>query len=109
MLLWREKSLQFTEKAPTPAHQLPITGSAHKAGIVGDAFMRAVLAALDMAAERGGATGFDRRHDFQLGAAHMAGVGRAPSRPVRAKDVGDLKARSRHAALVRRAAIGSPG
>ena len=32
MLLWRERSLQFTEKAPTPARQLPITGSAHKAG-----------------------------------------------------------------------------
>ena len=32
MQLWRERSLQFTEKAPTPARQLPITGSAHKAG-----------------------------------------------------------------------------
>ena len=32
MLLWRERSLQFTEKTPTPARQLPITGSAHKAG-----------------------------------------------------------------------------
>ena len=32
MLLWRERSLQFTGKTPTPARQLPITGSAHKAG-----------------------------------------------------------------------------
>ncbi len=32
MLLWRERSLQFTEKTPTPVRQLPITGSAHKAG-----------------------------------------------------------------------------
>jgi hypothetical protein len=34
------------------------------AGVVGDAFVRAVLAALDMSAERGGATGLDRRHDL---------------------------------------------
>ena len=31
MLLWRAGALQFTEKTPTPARQLPITGSAHKA------------------------------------------------------------------------------
>ena len=82
------------------------------AGIVGDAFVRAVLAALDMAAERGGATGLDRRHDLQLAEAHMAGVGLAPRRPMGAKDVGDLRAVTRgprHAAAVRRAAIGSRG
>jgi hypothetical protein len=39
----------------------------------------------------------------------MAGVGLAPRRPMGAKDVGDLQARPRHAALVRRAAIGSRG
>ena len=80
------------------------------AGVVGDAFVRAVLAALDVAAERGGAAGLDRRHDLQLGEADMAGVGLAPRRPVGAKDVGDLQGRGRAMRpLVRRAAIGSSG
>ena len=68
--------------------------------------MRAVLAALDMSAERGGAAGLDRRHHLQLGEAHVTGVGLAPRRSLEAKDVGDLEERPRHAALVRRAAIG---
>ena len=84
-----------------------IPNFAHKAGVVGDAFVRAVLAALDVAAERGGATGLDRRHDLQLGEAGVSGVGRSPRRPVGAKDVGDLEARPRHAAVVRRAAFAS--
>ena len=54
--------------------------------------MRAVLAALDVAAERGGATDFDRRHDLQLGKAHVTGVGLTPRRPMGAKDVGDPRA-----------------
>src|SRR5580700_545738 len=81
------------------------------AGVVGDAFVRAVLATLDMTAERRGSTGLDRRHDLQLAEAHMAGVGFAPRRPMGAKDVGDLQAVTRgprHAAAVRRA-IGSRG
>src|SRR5271165_6151805 len=77
------------------------------AGVVGDALVRAVLAALDVAAERGCATGLDRRHDLQLGEAHVPGVGLSPRRPVGAKDVGDLEARPRHAAVVRRAAFSS--
>ena len=77
------------------------------AGIVGDAFVRAVLAALDVSAERGRATGLDRRHDLQLGEAHVTGVGLSPRRPVGAKDVGDLQGRPRHAAVVRRAAFSS--
>ena len=47
--------------------------------------MRAVLAALDMTAERGGAARLDRRHDAELGKAQMAGVGRAPASPWRRK------------------------
>jgi hypothetical protein len=77
------------------------------AGIVSDALVRAVLTALDMSAERGGATSLDRRHDLQLAEADMAGVGLAPRRAMGAKDVGDLQARPRHAASVRRARIGS--
>ena len=51
--------------------------------------MGAVLAALDMAAERRGPAGLDRRHRLQLGEAHVTGVGLAPRRPMGAKDVGD--------------------
>ena len=82
------------------------------AGVVGDAFVRTVLAALDMSAERGGPTGLDRRHHLQLGEAHVTGVSLAPRRPMGAKDVGDPRAVTRgprHAALVRRAAFASSG
>jgi hypothetical protein len=60
---------------------LALRGVAVAAGVVGDAFVRAVLAALDVSAERGGPAGLDRRHDLQLAEAHMAGVGLAPRRP----------------------------
>ena len=88
---------------------LALRAVAVAAGIVGDALVRAVLAALDVAAERGGATGLDRRHDLQLGEAHVTGVGLPPRRPMGAKDVGDLEERPRHAALVSRAAIALSG
>ena len=71
--------------------------------------VRAVLAALDVPAERRGPATLDRRHHLQLGEAHVTGVSLAPRRPMGAKDVGDLQARPRHAALVRRAAFASSG
>ena len=80
------------------------------AGIVGDPLVRAVLAALEVAAERGSATGLDRRHDLQLGEAHVTGVGLSPRRPMGTKDVGDPRTAirgPRHAAVVRRAAFSS--
>src|SRR5271165_2422924 len=86
------RSATIHRKMPIPARQLTITNFAHKAGIVGHAFVRAVLAALDMAAERRGPAALDRRHDLQLAEAHMAGVGLAPGRPMGAKDVGDPRA-----------------
>ena len=101
------RSATIHRKMQIPERRLPITKSAHKTGIVGDPLVRAVLAALDVSAERGRATGLDRRHDLQLVEAHVTGVGLAPRRPVGAKDVGDLQGRPRQAALVRRAAIGS--
>ena len=61
------------------------------AGIVGDARMCAELAALDMAAERGGAADLDRRHHAALGEAQMVRVGGAPSGAVAAEDVRHLK------------------
>src|SRR5271165_3324843 len=100
------KSSTIHRKMPMPARQLPITGSAHKAGVVSDAHVRAILAALDVAAERSGATGLDRRHDLQLAETDMTSVGSPPRRPMGAKDVGNLRTAirgPRHAALVRRA------
>ena len=64
---------------------------------------RAVLAALDMTAERRRAAALDRRHDLQLAEAHMAGMGRTPSRPVVAEDVRDLDRRPRQRPRVSRA------
>ena len=86
------RSATIHRKMPIPARQLPINGSAHKAGVAGDPFVRAVLAALDVTAKRGCAIGLDRRHDLQLGEAHVTGVGLSPRRPVGAKDVGDTRA-----------------
>jgi hypothetical protein len=77
------------------------------AGVIGYAFVRAVLAALDMAAERRGPADLDRRHDLQLGETHVTGVGLPPRRPMGAKDVGDLQAGPPHAASVRRTALAS--
>jgi hypothetical protein len=46
---------------------LTLRAMAIATGIVGDDLVGAVLAARDMSAERRGAAGLDRRHDFQLG------------------------------------------
>ena len=64
------------------------------AAVVGDAAVAAVLAAFDMAAERGRAAGLDRRHHLELGQAHVAGMRRAPGWSMNAKDIGDLERRS---------------
>ena len=53
--------------------------------------MAAVLAALDMAAESGGAAGLDRRHDLELGEAEVPGMGGPKGSAVSAEDVGDLE------------------
>ena len=52
-------------RARSSRRQLPITGSAHKAAVVGDPPVAAVLASLDMTQGRGAAM-LDRRHDFEL-------------------------------------------
>jgi hypothetical protein len=75
-------------------HRLPITDFAHKAAVIGDAAVAAVLAALDMATQRGGAAGLDRRHHLDLGQAHMAGMRRAPGWSMNSEDIGDLERRS---------------
>ena len=60
------------------------------AGVVGDAQVGAVLAALDMTAQRHRSAALDRRHDLELAEAHMAGIGGTPSRPAMAENVRHL-------------------
>ena len=108
VIVGNRQELRLAVFEPSPrGGRLALRAVTIAAGVVGDALVRAVLAALDVAAERGCATGLDRRHDLQLGEAHVTGVGLSPRRPVGAKDVGDLEARPRHAAVVRRAAFAS--
>ena len=110
VIIGNRQKLRLAVLEPLPRRRaLTLRAVAVAAGIVGDTLVRAVLAALDMAAERGCAAGLDRRHDLQLGEAHVTRVGLSPSGPMGAKDVGDLQERPRHAAVVRRAAIGSRG
>jgi hypothetical protein len=59
-------------------------------GVVGDAQVRAVLAAFDMTAQRRGSAVLDRRHDLELAEAQMTGMGCTPSRPAAAEDVRHL-------------------
>src|SRR5271165_5265000 len=74
------------------------------AGVVGNPHMRAVLAALDVAAESLGATALDGRHDLQLREAYLSGVGVAPGRSVVAEDIRQLDRWTRHGrAAIRRA------
>ena len=95
MLLWRGRSPQLTEKAAAPVRQLPITGSAHKARVVGDADLAAVGTLLDMAAERRGAAGLDGGHDPTLPVGQGGGVSGAEGSAVVAEDVRHLQ-RGRH-------------
>ena len=58
--------------------------------------MRAVLAALNVAAERRRAAALDCAHYLQLLEAHVAVVGLAPRGAVLAEDVGELQNRPNH-------------
>jgi hypothetical protein len=71
----------------------PLPIAPHKAGVVSDTQVRAGFAAFDMAAQRRRSAALDRRHDLQLAEAHMAGMGRTPSRPAVAEDVRHLDRR----------------
>src|ERR1700686_1342742 len=70
-------------------------------GVVGDAGVGAILAALDMTAERRGAARFDRRHDAKLPGADMPGIGFAPRLAVAAEDIRHLQLWSRHRVQIR--------
>src|SRR6516165_4772252 len=55
-----------------------------------------VLAARDVATERGGAAGLDGAHDLQLCVAHVAAVGSTPSGPEVAKYIRDFQSGKLH-------------
>src|SRR3954453_23024139 len=74
------------------------------ARVVGDTAVAALLATLDMAAERGGAALLDRRHDLELTQAHVSGIGPAPVGPMTMKDICDLQPWAAHG---RRLGLGS--
>jgi hypothetical protein len=75
------------------SHGLALGAVPVAAGVVGDAQVGAVLTAFDMTAQRRRPAALDRRHDLQLAEAHVAGMGRTPSRPAVAEDVRHLDRR----------------
>jgi len=108
VIVGNRQQLRLAVFEPLPrGGSLTLWAVAVAAGIVGYPFVRAVLTALDMSAERRGPAGLDRRHHLQLGEAQVTGVRLAPCCPVGAKDVGDLEVRPRHAAVVSRAVFSS--
>jgi hypothetical protein len=66
------------------------------AGVVGDARVGAVLAALDVTAQGRGPAGFDRGHDAPLADAQTRRVGGAPSGAVLAENVRHFELWARH-------------
>ena len=81
------RSAAIHRKMPASPRQLPITGSAHKAGVIGESRVGAVLAARNMPAECRRAATLDRRHHLELVEAHMAGIGLTPRR----SEVADIR------------------
>ena len=78
--------------------QLPITGSAHKATVVGDRreAARRILAARDVPPEYRRAAVLDCAHHLQLPEAHVAAIGVAPSGAMVAEDIRNFQGRTTH-------------
>src|ERR1700728_2638524 len=89
--LMETKSATIHRKMPMPARQLPITNFAHKAAVVGDPLMAAILAGLDMTAQSRRAAMLDRRHDLELLKAQVSGLGGPISGAGGTENVGDLE------------------
>ena len=89
-------------KAQTNRRQLPITGFAHKTGVVGAADEAAIGAGLDMAAERRRATQLDGAHHPPLEAAQMTVMSAPIGIAVAAENI-------RHFQAGRHGAAGSSG
>jgi hypothetical protein len=64
------------------------------AGVVGDADVATLLAALDMPAEGCRAAGLDGAHHLELAEADVAGMGGAPGSPMSAEDIRHLDDRA---------------
>ena len=96
------RSATIHRKMPIPARQLPITESAHKAGIVGDADLAAILAPLDMTAERRRSACLDRGHDLALIEGEPVALRSAKRVAVAAKNVRHLQLRTHARRLFRR-------
>lgn len=73
----------------------------HTATVIGDAPVAAVLAGLDMAAERRGPALLDRRHDLELLEAEVPGMGGPIGGTSAAENIGDLE-RGLHGSAGRR-------
>ena len=95
--VWPRSSVMESVTARNCCHpyqvtrQLPITEFAHKAAVIGDPPVAAVLAGLDMTAEGRGAAMLDRRHDLELMKAQVSGMGGPISGAGGTEDVGDLE------------------
>jgi hypothetical protein len=83
-------------KTRSARRQLPITGSAHKAAVVGDRGVGAVLAARDMSAQGRRAAVLDGAHHLELEQTHVTAVGMTPRGPVVAEDIRDLQSWTGH-------------
>src|ERR1700680_5216716 len=94
-LIMESKSVSSHSNIGPEGRRLTITEFAHKAGIVGDVDMRAVLAARDMAAEGRRAAALDRRHRLELAEAHMAGIGLTPCPATAGENIRHLHPRRR--------------
>lgn len=100
--------MQFAGRGLVTSHiehrlscRLPITDFAHKATVIGNAPVSAVLAGLDVAAKRCRAAVLDRRHDLELGEAQVAGLGHTISCSFSAEDVSDLERGAQAASAAR--------
>ena len=90
------ESATIHRKMRAPPRQLPITGFAHKAAVVGDDSVSAllVLAARHMPTEGRRAAALDRTHDLHLVEADVPGIGATPRRPMAAEYIRDLQLRT---------------
>ena len=79
------------QKSRSSRRQLPITGFAHKAAVVGDPLVTAVLASFDMTAQGRGAAMLNRRHDLELMEAQVSGMGSPIGGAGGTEDIGDLE------------------
>lgn len=99
---WQEFSLARCHPCLS-SRPLALRAVAVATGVIGNARVGAVLAALDMTAQRCGAANLDRGHDAPLGQAQMRLVGGAPSGAVAAEDIRHFELWTRHCrASVRR-------